>query len=411
MAGNAFEFYDYTLYGFLTPVLAPLFFPTDNATAQLLGYALFAAGFFLRPVGAILFGHFGDLYGRKKTLTLSLLLMMFPTFLIGLLPTYETIGVAAPIILGICRLIQGLCSGGEYNGAAIFVLEHTRPGETGFSGAFLTTSCVMGALAATGLGSIAVASFMPEWGWRIPFLLGLGAGIAGLYLRHHVDETPEFREAATQKVCTRMPLLEAFRKTPRAMLSAIGVGGVTGILYYIPFVYMNSYLQDVLDIEFSNVLLITSVGLLSYMIALPFMGAKADRLGEKTVMERAGVLALLGSLPLFLLLDLNILSVTVIIFVCLGILAAIFNGPSHSLMVHMFPVQERYSGVSFGFCLGISVFGGSAPFVATFLVDFLNATWAPAFYMMFAGLMAIATVRIAPSAAPRAVMGIAPPAL
>jgi len=207
MIGNALEYYDVMLYGFFAAALAPLFFPTTNhfvsITASL---GTFAAGFLMRPLGGILFGHLGDRYGRRMALAFSILLVTVPTLTIGLLPTYEYIGIAAPIILVVCRLLQGLCVGGEYSGAAIFVIEHSKKKQEAFAGSVLCATGFLGGFLGTILGLICTLPYMPTWSWRIPFLIGSIIGLIGYYIRTQVDESPAYSQAMKRGEIIKSPL-------------------------------------------------------------------------------------------------------------------------------------------------------------------------------------------------------------
>lgn len=233
MVGNALEYYDVMLYGFFATMLAPLFFPTENQTISIISsFGTFAAGFLMRPLGGMIFGHLGDKFGRQKALVLAIFLVTIPTFTIGILPTYVEIGIAAPIILVICRLLQGLCVGGEYSGASIFVIEYSKKGQETFAGSILTASGLFGGVIGTFLGFICTLSFMPSWGWRIPFLLGSLMGLVGYYIRKNVNESPDFMRHKNEKVA-KVPLFLVFQNRKINLLCTIGIGAVSLIPFYI----------------------------------------------------------------------------------------------------------------------------------------------------------------------------------
>ena len=198
--GTALEFYDFALFGLLAPVFSTLFFPKEDPIAALIAsYGIFAAGFLIRPLGGIVFGYIGDTFGRKRAMVISIIAMMLPTSLIGFLPTYEQIGLLAPIILTLCRLLQGLCAGGEFSGAAIFVIEHAQENKKYFSGSLVTASSVIGMLAASTMASLCALEGVPTWGWRIPFLLCIPIGLLGFYIRKNTQETAAFSNAQKMK--------------------------------------------------------------------------------------------------------------------------------------------------------------------------------------------------------------------
>src|SRR5260221_4652490 len=189
MLGNSLEYYDFNLFIFLAPVISPLFFPTEDKIASvLIGLGTYAVGYFMRPLGAVAFGYIGDVYGRRRALTLSIILMAIPTFLMGLLPTYEAIGILAPIAVIVLRLLQGFCAGGEYNGAGIFTVENVNPKKAGFAGGMITASSAIGFLMGSMVASLCVLEVMPSWAWRVAFLMGIIVGFVGLYLRRNIPD-------------------------------------------------------------------------------------------------------------------------------------------------------------------------------------------------------------------------------
>ena len=305
MIGNALEFYDFSLYGFFATILASQFFPAgDRVAAIFYTFTVFGVGFLMRPLGAIVFGHIGDKYGRKIALSLSVILMAVPTALIGVLPNYATIGILAPIILTFCRLLQGLCTGGEYNGAAIFVIEHQKD-KRGFAGGLITSSCAIGSLLGTLVGWF-FSGYSECFGidaWRIPFIMGLVIGIIGLYTRHKLDESPEFQEAVARKKASGettpdAPLLAALRKHLRSVICIIGIAWLNGVMYYSTFTYVSVYLHNVFGWSLQSSLPMASLALLVYAIVTPLVGALSDRVGEMRLMRPAALLISLTAIPL-----------------------------------------------------------------------------------------------------------------
>ena len=223
--GNALEFYDFTICGVFIATLSRVYFPSSNPTLSLFAsFFAFSAAFWTRPFGAYIFGYIGDRFGRKKALSISVSLMGLPTFFIGILPGYEILGVAAPLMLILCRMIQGLCTGGEYNGAAIFALEHAANRQPGFISGFISASCVLGAITATVAGFIVFLPSMPAWAWRIPFLFGAVVSFVGYYLRRTSQESPAY--TTSQALVKRQPLLTVFRESKKPFLVNIVVGGM-----------------------------------------------------------------------------------------------------------------------------------------------------------------------------------------
>lgn len=371
--GNALEFYDFTLYGVFAKVFADLFFPNHSLIAS---WGAFAAGFLMRPVGGIFFGYIGDKFGRKKALMFSLMLMGLPTFIIGVLPSYYTIGIFAPIILVLCRLLQGICTGGEYNGAAIFALEHVKKKSPGLIGGLITGSCVIGALAATGLGSLVTAKNMPEWGWRIPFICGSFISIAGVMLRRKISETPEFKSIKIN--LNKSPLLQTLINHKQAFLTTAVLGGLNGALSYTLFGFLNVYLSQYTNLTLVEAMKLNLIGLLSFMLFCPIMGHILDKVKSKVFFLTACITIITASGPVFFLLQSNNIISILIGQISLGILVASIAGPSHAFIQTLFPVEDRYSGLSFSFCIGMALWGGTTPMLLTYLLKETQILLVPA---------------------------------
>lgn len=396
MIGNALEYYDVMLYGFFAAMLAPLFFPSSSPAASMAAsLGAFAAGFLMRPLGGILFGHIGDRYGRRPALAFSILLVTLPTLVIGLLPTYSQIGIAAPIILVICRLLQGLCVGGEYSGAVIFVVEHSQKGRESFAGSILTATGFFGGFIGTLLGAFCTSATMPEWGWRIPFLIGTFIGIIGYYIRTNVDESPAFSQAQQTRTIIRVPLKEVVFKKTRNLLCTIGIGSSVLVPLYVVTVYLSTLLSQQ-KIDTSQIMLFNSIITVLWMLFLPCMGMVADKVGIQKIMTIAYLTAIVLAYPLFYLLEkapsfYSILFIQVI----LSLIGIAFSGPASALLTKLFPVEERYSGIGFGYALGGAFLGGTAPLILTTLVNWTGSPSAPAFYLIFVNVIGLISVRCA----------------
>jgi MHS family proline/betaine transporter-like MFS transporter len=293
MAGNMLEFYDFYLYGTFASILAGLFFPSYDATAALIAsLGTFAAGYLMRPIGAVVFGHLGDRLGRKRALTLSIFFMAIPTLVIGLLPTYHTIGIFAPIILFSCRLLQGVCAGGEYNGAAIFTIEHMKKDQDGFAGSLMSVSGGGGGLLATFLGALFMHPSMPSWSWRIPFIFGAFLGVVGYYIRKKIGESPAFKEEVSKKPLS-VPLLKAFQQYPVSILCCVGGAAFSGALSSTFVVYMNIYLTKVVGLTLNHSLWFNSFGLLIFVASAPLAGFLSDRFGKPKIMTISAIALIL----------------------------------------------------------------------------------------------------------------------
>ncbi|MBP6951197.1 MAG: MFS transporter [Alphaproteobacteria bacterium] len=393
MIGNALEYYDVMLYGFFATMLAPLFFPTDNEAISIISsLGTFAAGFLMRPLGGIVFGHLGDKFGRRQALVFAIFLVTIPTLIIGLLPTYADIGIAASIILVICRLLQGLCVGGEYSGASIFVIEYSKRGKEAFAGSILCAAGFFGGVLGTFFGFLCTNPFMPSWGWRIPFLIGALIGLIGYYLRTQVSESPDFVRHKKEKIA-KVPLLVVFERRLINLCCTIGIGATSLIPFYLASVYMGYMLSSQLQIPTFQIMLINVVLNIFLIFLLPTMGILADKIGKEKLMIFSSVLSIIVAYPLFSLLE-NNLSLTNILIVqaILGIITAGFGAPSMALLSSFFPTHERYSGIGFGYALGGALLGGTTPLILASLSNWLGSPLVPAYYLMFSGALGVICV-------------------
>ncbi len=403
MAGNALEFYDFTLFGFFAPLIARSFFPntdSNSVTALLLALTVYAVGFLMRPLGAILFGHIGDKYGRKKALALSVTLMAIPTTLIGLLPTYATIGIFAPIVLTLCRLMQGLCTGGAYNGAAIFVIEHQKD-RRGFAGGLITSSCAIGSLLGALVGYVCTHNdyIFGFESWRLPFILGMVIGLVGAYIRRKLDESPVYVQAMAKKELEekttpvqKVPLMVALVKHWRSVLCIMGMAWLNGVMYYAAFNYMSIYLKEEHHWPVHDTLPMSSIALLVYALLTPVAGAISDRRGAIGLMRPTAIAVFLLAIPIFLLISTGQLWLIILAQVCYAVLAAFFSGPLNFFMQSLFPVEDRYSGISFSYSLGMAIFGGSTLLIMETLRLHVDYVFSPALWLTVSALGASAVL-------------------
>lgn len=393
--GNALEFYDFSLYGIFAPMLALAFFPnTEPNIAILVALATFGIGYVTRPLGSIVLGHIGDKYGRKKALVYAIILMAIPTTLIGLLPSYQKIGIVAPIVLILCRLLQGLCAGGEYNGAAIFLIEHGDPKHRSFYSSLVATSGAVGALTASLFGTFLLSNFDQEWIWRLPFLAGALLGVIGYYIRSNVDESPEFITATSKNVTTSAPFLNVLNAYPRQLLIAIFAAGLSGTFSSALIVYINTHLIKVLKIPSSESLLFNSIGLLLYIVFSPITGYLGDRFGLKRMMTIGSGGIILFAFPLFYLLQTKVSANIFLAQVILAFFAAAFISPLNAFLNQLFPVSVRFSGVAFGSNFGKALLGGWMPAASICLFNVTGNQFMPAVYLMVMGALALFILRV-----------------
>ncbi len=391
MIGNVLEWYDFAVYGYFATAIGRHFFPHEDAVAQLLSaFGVFAIGYVMRPVGGAVVGHIGDRFGRRAALTFSVAAMAIPTFLIGLLPGYATLGVAAPIALTLLRMVQGLSVGGEYTSSMVFLVEHAPDGRRGVMGALAAGGAGGGTLLGSAVGAGFAASMsnaaLDAWGWRIPFLLGLVVGIAGYLLRRHVLETapPERRK--------RAPMLETLSDHWRIVLGFAGLSMFNAVGFYVGFVYLVSWLQTADGIAPARALEINS---LSMAIMLPVViatGFLTDRVGRKPILLLACILGFVGAVPIFLLL--NQPSALSAQLGQLGLVAMIglYGGTLPVFMVEAAPLPVRCTAVALGYNITFGVIGGFTPLVAAWLVDRTGDEIAPAFLIMAAAAVTFLTV-------------------
>lgn len=372
--GGIVEWYDYFLYGTMAAIVfGPLFFPSDNpVVAQLLALTSFALAFLIRPVGGILFSHMGDRVGRKKTLVVTLTLMGVATVGIGLVPTYDSIGIAAPIILTLLRLVQGLALGGEWGGGLLMAVEYSPSKKRGFYGAIPQTGALIGLalgnLAVTGSLSIFSEEAFMSYGWRIPFLVSIVLVLLGLWIRKAVGETPSFQKVTAERKTENVPLTAVFKKNRREVFIVIGAKAIeTGTF----FLFATYTISHMIGLGYERVEALNAV-LIAAVVAVPLMllfGALSDRIGRKKVYGIGTVLAMIYVIPYFWLLEQGswFTSLIAIIIGFSGIWS-LYGATLGSYFAESFPPAVRYTGVSLGYQVGAALFGGPLPLIATALL-------------------------------------------
>ena len=376
--GNILEYYDNTLYGYMSAKLATVFFPTDDAFMSMLSsFGAFAAGFAMRPLGGIVFGHVADRWGRMRGLTLSIFLTTVATCTIGLLPSYQTAGILAPLTLVLCRLLQGLSVGGEYGTSTALVLDVAKSGKSNFTASLLSASAFVGAILGTILGALCTASFMPEWGWRIPFLFGAVTGIIGLYLRRTLE--PYFPPPA---VIAAIPLLNLVKEHPRNLFCSMGIGAFSAVPFYLLSIYMNSRLMEEVGFSSAQTLLWNALILLFITFMVPLNGWVADRIGNYKVMKIALIGAAITAYPLFWLIEHPTLPHLIVVQIIFSLISSSFLSGTNTFLASLFPSKSRCTGISFGYCLGGALCGGTTPMIALTLVHWTGDPKAPAFYLL-----------------------------
>jgi MHS family proline/betaine transporter-like MFS transporter len=390
MIGNVLEWYDFAIYGYFAAQIGRHFFPHEDAVAQLLStFGIFAVGYLMRPVGGVIVGHIGDTLGRRAALTFSVAAMAIPTFLIGLLPGYETFGVLAPVGLTLLRVVQGLSVGGEYPGSMVFLVEHAPEGQRGLMGALGASGGTVGMLLGSAVGAAFSASMstaaLDAWGWRIPFLLGLVVGVAGYILRRYALET------TIEEKRTRAPIVETLHHW-RVVARFAGLSVYSAVTFYIGFVYLVSWLQTADGIPPSRSLEINSFSMLSSVPVLIAVGWLSDRIGRKPLMLIASTGGLIGGLPLFWLLNHQSDLVAQVGQLGLVLLTGVYYGSLPAVLVEAAPPSVRCTAVALGYNLCTGLFGGLSPLVATWLVERTGDETAPAFLIMASAAVTLVTL-------------------
>jgi len=401
--GSALEWYDFFIYGTAAAlVFGQIFFPKSDPTiGTLLAFASFGVGFIARPFGGLVFGHLGDRIGRKPVLVITLLLVGAGTFLIGLLPTYDSIGVWAPILLVALRLVQGFGAGAEYGGAVIMAVEHAPPGKRGLFGSFAPLGVTVGLLLSNGVFALFAA--LPQedfvsWGWRVPFLLSIVLILVGFYIRYRVSETPVFSEIAAKNVAARSPVVEAVKHHPREFLVVIGARLAENGLGYLFPVFALSYMTQQLHLPKGMVLQGNMLAYAVQLLTIPLFSALSDRIGRRPVYMGGALFSAAFAFPFFMLVETQsqpLIYIALILGISVGV-AAMF-GPQAAYFAELFGARLRYSGFAFARELGSILAGGPAPTIATALLLYAGGTpWLVATYFVFLSLVTATAVYLGP---------------
>ncbi|HLR10139.1 MAG TPA: MFS transporter [Sporosarcina sp.] len=399
LIGSSIEWFDYFLYGTVAAlVFNQMFFVNEDPTVGLmLAYASFALAFFIRPFGGIIFSHIGDKIGRKKTLVITLSLMGIATFGMGLLPTYQAIGIWAPILLITLRLIQGLGIGGEWGGALLLAVEYAPPEKRGLFGSVpqmgVTIGMVLGTFALSIMTLLPEDSFM-TWGWRVPFLLSALLVLFGLWIRKGIDETPSFKKVQESGEIPRIPIVETFKTHWREVLIAVGAKVVETAPFYIFGTFIVSYATT--NLNFSNTAVLNAVMISTIIttILIPIMGRISDRVGRKPLYVYGSIAMMIYAFPYFWLIHQeSIFLLTIATIIGLGIIWAPITAVLGTMFSEIFSAEVRYTGISLGYQIGAAVAGGTAPLVATALLANFNNSYVPvALYIIFTAIISLIAI-------------------
>lgn len=388
--GNALEWFDFTIYAFFVPVIALQFFPNKDPFVSLLAtFGVFAAGFLVRPLGAVLFGYIGDKAGRKKALVISMIMMSFPTFLIGLLPNYASIGMMAPLLLIILRIVQGLAVSGELTTSTVFLIEHADSNRRGIAGSLAMAGALLGmvlsSLIATAMSSMVNDVQLAAWGWRIPFLAGGLIGVLGLMIRMRSIDPAVYEEAHARCKDSERPasvIRHIGSLSYRTLLIGICLTSIMAICNYFLIAYFNTFLVETQGLPMRSVMVVNTIALIVQITVTLLMGRLSDYVGRKIVLG-GGIIALIAMIfPIFWLLTQHDIYLALAGEVLFALAAGVLTGLTPTTLAEMFDTYHRNMGISISYNISLALFGGTAPLVAISLVAFTHSVFAPAWYLM-----------------------------
>jgi MHS family proline/betaine transporter-like MFS transporter len=385
--GNVLEWYDFGVYGFVAAIIGKNFFPgTDDVTQLLSAFLTFGLGFLARPVGGIVIGRMGDTHGRKAALMLTIFLMALGTVMIGILPTYASIGFAAPALLLLARLMQGFSTGGEWGGSTAFIVEWAPREKRGLYGSFQQMSVVAGLLLGSSfaalLNSILTQDQMVAWGWRVPFLVGALLGPVGLYMRRTIDETPHY-----ERVKQAAPA--GGRSGFALAATAFGFTIVWTVAFYVLLTYMPNWTGKYMKLTAAQALWSNSIGLVALVIAIPFMGHLSDRYGRRPLLLLCCATFIVLPWPLFTYLASGNVPYVVLVLIQIGIaiVISLYSGAGPAAIAEVFPTRSRSTWMTTGYALAVAIFGGSAPYLSIWMIGKLGSPIAPVWYLIASAIV------------------------
>lgn len=394
VSGNALEWYDFALYGYFASIIAKLFFPAKSEFISLMiTFGVFASGFIVRPFGGAIFGYIGDRYGRRIALVLSIAIITIPTTLMGILPSYTTLGIFSPIIFTLLRFLQGLAVSGELTGSGVFLVESASSNKRGFYGSLVMCSTYFGLLLGSGLGLLVTVVFSKmqiiSYAWRIPFLLSFPLGALALILRIKCQESPMFIDSEINKKLIKTPIRNVFSNYLPQMILIFLLSSTLAVAIYLLIGYLPTFYVSSLHISLRESMLISFLGLLVLSIMVPISGFLSDKFNKKIIFGFGAFGFILFSYAIFYLMsEKNILS-----FILSEFLIALFLSPIAGSLIailsEMFPTNVRYTGVSIAYNISMMIFGGTTPLVAMYLTNIFKTPIAPAYYLSFIGIITL----------------------
>lgn len=391
------HWFEWAIYAYLASTIAVVFFPKQDTTAALLSvFAVFAISFGVRPLGALIFGTLGDRIGRKKTLSIVILSMSAATLVVGLLPTYDAIGLWAPVLLVAARVVQGLAAGGEFGSAAAFLAEYSPRKHRGFGVSWLEFGSLLGFLAASlvvfVLTSVMDATTIQNGGWRIPFLIAVPLGIVGFYIRTKIEDTPEFKALEENDNIPQSPVKEVVTRHWKQLLQMSGLEIMMHVTFYVVLVYLLTYQESVLGFDAGTAALLSTAASIAGLILVPLTGALSDRLGRRPLLITAAIALIVLAYPLFLVMQSGAPWAGAVSTIGLGIILAIILGVHAAAAAELFPTRTRQTGLSIAYSITAAIFAGTVPYVLTWLIAQTGNQMMPAFYLMLVGLIGLAAV-------------------
>lgn len=370
--GNTLEWYDFALYGHFAIILSKLFFPQhDQYVGIIATYTIFAAGFLMRPLGGVIFGYIGDKYGRKVSLAISIVMMAIPTAAIGLLPTYESIGIWAPITLSFVRLLQGASIGGEFSGVIAFLVEYSPMKKRGIIGSLsmmtLAGGMLLGALVSIIVSKCMTVADFESWGWRIPFIGGIFIALIGIYLRMSLRESPVYMEAKKRKNLSNKPVREIFKSHLFHFLLAIGIYFTVTVPFHTAAIFIKPYMTEYMGFSNKDAMNVNFVSLFVMMVGMPISAYLSDLYGRKIVMKYVTYAIIVFAYPSLWLIGLKTIEMAFLSQIIFSFLVGMYMGPIPAVLVELFPTRVRFTGVALSYNLCAAVFGGTVPLVGTWL--------------------------------------------
>lgn len=387
MIGNALEWYDFVLYVQFAKIISQLFFPAvDEFNSLLATFGVFAVGFIMRPLGGVLFGVLGDRFGRKAALVFSILMMAIPTAMIGFIPSYAHIGIAAPILLTLMRLLQGLALGGGFSGCMTFIVEHSPSNQRGIIGSTtmlsLGAGVFLGIMVSLGFSSLLSEEDFMSWGWRLPFIISLAIGMVAFYIKNNIDESPVYLKAKEHGKISKAPIREVFCNHWKELLIAIALYLTVTVPFYTFTAFFSTFLQNHAGTSLKEAMIINGIAIFIFMMAIPLTGWLSDIYGRKKVLIYNALFIAITAVPAFLLLLKGGFIYPLMGQILFGLAVGGFMGPIPATLVELFPTNIRFTGLALSYNFSAALFGGTAPFVYLKMIEITGSVMSPIFYIL-----------------------------